>query len=152
MKLRESQRSKLAERLATLLIARRGERCRRPKIYVINHSRKTAHVWGTCYTQRGYLVLHIGALATHRDKFILLVHELSHWVNDLTSSRRWQRHHQPHGERFQRILWGMLPMWMWARASRGQWIGQSSAHRVEYQPIDFLLPAEDTAASTQEAA
>jgi hypothetical protein len=136
VKLHKSQRSQQAERICRRLAKRKGEhRLPMPKVYVIRRSRGGSHVWGVCSTSLGCITLHLGPKANcRREQYILLVHEFAHWYDDKTSSYRWRCTNLPHGERFQRLLWGMLPRILWARASRGQWIGNRSAHRPEFQP------------------
>jgi Zn-dependent peptidase ImmA (M78 family) len=134
MRLHPSQRSKLAEDICRRWIKRRHLRLSAPKIYVIQRSRVTDWVWGRCYWSRGYITLHLGTTDKRgrRDKYILLAHEFAHYLHHKTFTRKnWG---QPHGEQFQRILWGLVPRGLWRRSGSGQWVVGRSAHRPEYQP------------------
>ena len=87
--------------------------------------------------------------------YILLAHEFAHWYDFHTRTGKWKQGLLPHGERFQRILWGLIPRPLWARASREHWVSSSSAHRPEFQPdlchaLDLLEGAHAT--ETQQAA
>ena len=137
MKLRDSMRSQLAERLCRCWIKRRHLRLAAPKVYVINKREwlNAAHsVAGRCHANSGYITLHIGPKAPRLEKYILLAHELTHYLDYKTSTGKWKRDRRPHGERFQRMLWGTINRRFWKHASKGHWIRSSSAHKPEYQP------------------
>lgn len=136
MKLRPSQRSRVAECICRVWLKRRGIRLRVPPIYVIRHSKGGTNVWGRCkysYRGTGAITLHLGVNSVRRDWYILLAHEFAHWVDKHTVAPKYRP--TGHGETFQRILWGLVPRTLWKRASRDQWIGTSSAHKPQFQPI-----------------
>jgi hypothetical protein len=91
-------------------------------------------VWGWCYASRGFITLHTRGQINRRELYILLAHEFTHYLDYKTRTGKWRNALQPHGERFQRMLWGVIPRPLWVRASRGRWIDNSSAHRPEFQP------------------
>lgn len=139
MKLHEGQRSKLAERIAARWVkTRMMEKVRIPAIYFIRSraARRTGIVWGYCHHRGpyGFITLHVGPAAESRDIIVLLAHELAHWYDYQTSAGKWANDRQPHGERFQIILWRLLPRVYWPRASAKRWITGKSAHRPKYQP------------------
>jgi hypothetical protein len=132
MKLLASQRSLLAECVCRVWIRRRGLRLKAPKVYRIVHPDRKAGVWGWFHGQ-WYITLHMGPDASRRDQYILLAHEFAHYLTSATTAKKYRQ--KPHGERFQRILWGTLPRSLWRRASSGRWVGGRSGHRPEFQPI-----------------
>ena len=135
MKLRESMRSKVMERLARAWGKRTlcGLGRRAVKVYVIRRSESRGNCWGRAYTRRGYITLHIGEKVPLSDIKILLAHEIAHHINARTPGASGQ----PHGERFQRILWKVVPRSLWERASSGRWVTGPSAHRPEFKPEDI---------------
>jgi hypothetical protein len=136
MKLTKTQRSQIAERICARWLKRRGIAMRRaPKVYVIVHQQAGAAVWGVCHLSRGFITLHVGPKANRRDKYILLAHEFAHYLHYLLDGRvgrRWNA--LPHGERFQRLLWRVIPIGLWKRASTGRWVVGPAAHRPQFQP------------------
>lgn len=143
MKLRESQRCELTEKICRRWIRRCGIQMAAPKVYLIEHSNlpnydggdRNRWVWGSSHNENCYITLHMRASANKRDKYILLCHEFAHYLDFHTSKGIWQRHRRPHGERFQRLLWGLVPRGLWKRAAQGQWIVKNgSSHRPEFQP------------------
>lgn len=135
MKLYESQRNSTAERICARWIARRKIRIRKPKVYLIVHPNRGAAVWGWCH-HRGqpFITLHVGPNANKRDMYIVLAHEFAHTLDYQTTKGKWRNERLPHGERFQRLLWGTLPRGLWKRACGVRYsIGQSK-HRPEFQP------------------
>lgn len=130
MKLHPSQRSGLAEAICRRWIRRRGLRLKPPKIYLIQRTSGEGFVWGRCHGS--YLTLHMGPRSSRRDQYILLCHEFAHYLNRMRFTRK--NRGQPHGEQFQRILWGLVPRGLWKRAGSGYWVTGPSAHRTEYQP------------------
>ena len=137
MRLHESQRSALAERICRRWIRRRGIRMAAPKVYVIRSSRDTAGVWGTCWwTAKRSLILYLGRRSNKRDHYILLAHEFAHALDAFTARGKWAviRRKKFHGERFQRLLWGLIPRGLWKRAATPRWGRDSSRHRPEFQP------------------
>jgi hypothetical protein len=134
VKLHASQRSKVAEAIARRLIKRRGERMKTPRIYVVKMSRYGAAVGGCYYHHGNFITLRVGTKSNRRDQYILLVHELSHHIDRMTAYGKWLRSRRPHGERFQRILWGTLTKALWRRASNPSWVAGRSGHEPKYQP------------------
>lgn len=145
MKLHASQRNKLAERICARWIARRKVRIRKPDVYLIVHPSAGSSVWGRCHhNKKPYITLHVGPTANKRDIYILLAHEFAHTLHWQTVKGKWRYEYRPHGEQFQRLLWGTLPRGLWKRASGGRWAIGSSRHRTEFQPIvemDFGVAA-----------
>ena len=134
MKLHKTQRCELAERICARWIVRRKIRMRRPNVYLIMHPKAGSKVWGWCHHRSKPLItLHVGPATNKRDIYILLAHEFAHSLDYQTKQGKWRD--LPHGERFQRILWGTLPRGLWKRASSGVWIIGRSKHRPEFQPI-----------------
>lgn len=132
MKLHESQRSALAEAICRRWIRRRKLKLKTPPVYVVRHSRGGSNVWGWAWPHK--IVLHLGPQATNRrEQYILLAHEFTHYLVRWTTPYK-HRVHTSHGERFQRVLWGVLPYGLWKRAGSGHWATGSSAHKVKFQP------------------
>jgi hypothetical protein len=140
MKLHASQRSSLAEKICRRWIARKGTRMKSPKVYVIEHGKGSRRgsmntSWGWCHWHDGYITIHLAGDVNKREKYILLAHEFAHWYDYWsTPPGKWRRNLRPHGERFQRLLWGLVPRGLWRRAASDRFNRSSSRHLPEYQP------------------
>ncbi len=132
MKLTKNMRSDLAENICRRLIKRRGIRLAAPKVYVVKAGR-SLQVSGRCHWHKGFITLHIGAKTNRRERMVLLVHEFTHYLDYKTRAPSWRKKIQPHGDRFQIMLWKTLAKGLWKRASTGHWVTGPSAHRPEFQ-------------------
>ena len=135
MKLHPSQRHEFAERVCRAWIRRKGTRMASPKVYVIVHENPRADSWGWCHARRdGYITIHRSKGCNKRELYILLAHEFAHWWDHFSTVPSARRSIRPHGERFQRILWGVVPRGLWKRAMGPRFNRSSSRHRPEFQP------------------
>ena len=134
MKITESNRCVLAEKICRTWIRKRQMKLKAPSVYVVWRKDYGTATSGTCYSKRRKIYLHLGRNSDHRDWIILLAHEFSHYLDDWTNQGKWRRVNKPHGERFQRLLWGTLSRLQWDRASSGHWATGSSAHKPQFKP------------------
>lgn len=134
MKLTQNMRSELAERICREWIKKRRIKLKAPECYVVwRNPERTKTVLGHCWYRRRQITLHIPKGSRTDDWIILLAHEFAHYVDYWTSSPRWRKENLPHGERFQRLMWGTLSKKQWPRAAEDHWIKFASAHRPEFQ-------------------
>lgn len=129
MKLSKSNRDLLAERICHRLMKRRGMPGKPPKCYRSVFQRYGELVSGRAAYREYRITMRVGPHTNRKDLYILIVHEMAHHVHHFLDG-----HGMPHGERFQRIFWGMLPAGLWKRAARGHWGRGRSAHKPQFQP------------------
>lgn len=131
MKLTQDMRSTLAEKICREWISKRRIKLKAPQIYVVWRNRTGISGW--CWSHRRQITLHLPKGSNPSEWIVLLAHEFAHYLDYWTSTPLWRKKNMPHGERFQRLMWGTLSRNQWERAASGHWIEGRSAHRPEFQ-------------------